>query len=226
VVTDGQQGVAAVERALSILSAWRHGENNLALRDIHKRTGFYKSTILRLLASLERHHCVVRHADGTWALGPMVAHWGTIYRRGLDVNDLVCPVLNQLIQVTGEDVEYWALDGNRCVFVCGASTKLEPRREVPARGERRTLEDCAAGPVLARSLRQGDRDTLALREGTGTSMASIAAPVFGAGDTLYGAITVIGPEPRVWPQVERLKALVEDAAKGLSSTLGVGLLTS
>jgi len=225
-VEDGQQGVAAVERALNILAAWRHGENNLALRDLHRRTGLYKSTILRLLASLERHHCVIRHADGTWALGPMTAHWGTIYRHGLDVNGLVCPVLNRLIQVTGEDVEYWALEGDRQVLVCNASTKLEPRREVPTRGERRSLEDFASGLVLSRGIQQKDRDTVALRENAGAPLTSIAAPIYGAGDKLYGAITVVGPKPRVWPQVDRLKSLVSEAAKDLSSTLGVGLLAN
>ena len=45
-------GVAAVERALSVLGAFRDGDASLSLHELAARTGLYKSTILRLLVSL------------------------------------------------------------------------------------------------------------------------------------------------------------------------------
>jgi hypothetical protein len=47
---DGKrQGVAAVERALSILGAFYDGESTLSLSKIAQRAGLYKSTTLRLI---------------------------------------------------------------------------------------------------------------------------------------------------------------------------------
>ena len=46
-------GVAAVDRALTILDAFREGDQSLTLTEISKRVGFYKSTTLRLAAHFE-----------------------------------------------------------------------------------------------------------------------------------------------------------------------------
>ena len=43
-------GVAAVDRALTILSAFDGEPNALTLAALSRRTGFYKSTLLRLIA--------------------------------------------------------------------------------------------------------------------------------------------------------------------------------
>ena len=57
-------GVAAVDRALSILQAFRAGGSSLSLTEIARRTGFNKSTRLRLNQSLERFEYLVRGATG------------------------------------------------------------------------------------------------------------------------------------------------------------------
>ena len=44
-------GLAAVERALSILEAFGEADDELTLAELAKRTGLYKSTILRLSKS-------------------------------------------------------------------------------------------------------------------------------------------------------------------------------
>ena len=45
-------GVAAVDRALLLLTAYRAGDRSLSLADLAERAGLVKSTALRLLASL------------------------------------------------------------------------------------------------------------------------------------------------------------------------------
>ena len=49
-----EQKVASVERALSILEAFSDGTSRLSLAELSVRTGFYRSTILRLTDSLRR----------------------------------------------------------------------------------------------------------------------------------------------------------------------------
>ncbi len=60
-------GVAAVERALSILDALT--DEKITLAELSKRTDLYKSTVLRLAKSLERFGYVFRDDDGCYRLG-------------------------------------------------------------------------------------------------------------------------------------------------------------
>ena len=72
-------GVAAVDRALSILDALT--DDKVTLAELSKRTDLYKSTVLRLLKSLEKFGYVLRSADGSYRLGSKVLHLGALYQR-------------------------------------------------------------------------------------------------------------------------------------------------
>ena len=72
-------GVAAVDRALSILDALT--DDKVTLAELSKRTDLYKSTVLRLLKSLEKFGYVLRSADGSYRLGSKVLHLGSLYQR-------------------------------------------------------------------------------------------------------------------------------------------------
>lgn len=69
-MSEVQTGVAAVDRAFLILSAFQEGDNPLSLALLARRTGLYKSTILRLMQSLIRAGFVVRLPDGNYVVGP------------------------------------------------------------------------------------------------------------------------------------------------------------
>ena len=67
--TPGQSGVAALDRAFSILFAFRPGDYALTLAELAARTGLYKSTILRLAGSLIQHRMLFRLEDGRYQIG-------------------------------------------------------------------------------------------------------------------------------------------------------------
>src|SRR3712207_9376492 len=75
--------VEAVERALTILEAFREGEEALSLAALAEKTGFYKSTILRLAASLEGFGYLAREARGLYRLGPGFWRPGLAHSRTL-----------------------------------------------------------------------------------------------------------------------------------------------
>ena len=77
-VTDG---VAAVERALSILDAFTDQDPQLTLGELAKRTKMYKSTVLRLARSLENYGYLVRAEDGMYRLGSKLLKLGSLYQR-------------------------------------------------------------------------------------------------------------------------------------------------
>ncbi|MBV8259866.1 MAG: helix-turn-helix domain-containing protein, partial [Paraburkholderia sp.] len=59
-LSNGRSTVAAVVRAFEILFAFRPGEKSISLALIATRTGMYKSTILRLLRTMESSGVVSR----------------------------------------------------------------------------------------------------------------------------------------------------------------------
>ena len=65
-----KEGVAAVERALTVVDAFRERDHSLTLTELSRRTGFYKSTILRLADSLGKFGYLHRLDDGSFRLGP------------------------------------------------------------------------------------------------------------------------------------------------------------
>ena len=82
-------GVAAVERALTILDAFRESDQSLTLTEISKRVGFYKSTTLRLAESLEKFGYLRRLEDGAFRLGPKPLFLGSLYQRHFRLAEFV-----------------------------------------------------------------------------------------------------------------------------------------
>lgn len=64
-----QDRVEAVERALSVLEAFDSDQHAFSLAELAQATGYYKSTLLRLLGSLARFDYVRRDEAGLWHLG-------------------------------------------------------------------------------------------------------------------------------------------------------------
>jgi len=224
-------GVAAVGRAMTVLGAFRPGDTALPLRVLAARTGLYKSTILRLLASLERHCCVKRNADGSWSPGSMLLHWGSLYTRSLGLEALVPPVLDSLTEATGQGATFWVrADEDRRVCLYRAAPPRTLRVAVQA-GDMMPLGAAATGrvfaiwdaegamPEAAPETAPGGHPVVTTQGSRDLDAAAISAPVFLPGGALCGALTLSGSQERLWPEVERVKPLVADAAAGLTRAL-------
>src|SRR5262245_15110 len=106
-------GVAAVDRALLLLGAFREGDRSLALGDLAARAHLVKSTALRLLASLAHFGLVQRLEDGRYALGPEVARLQSIYTASFSLEEAVLPALRRLAERTRESAVYHVRQGDR-----------------------------------------------------------------------------------------------------------------
>ena len=67
----GLKGVSAVDRALSVLTAFQRGDGELSLADLTKRTGLVKTTIMRMALSLESFG-LMRTQLWLWFIGMIV----------------------------------------------------------------------------------------------------------------------------------------------------------
>ena len=120
-------GAAAADRALSLLAAFRAGDVALTLAELAQRTGLYKSTALRLLASLEHARLLQRLEDGRYALGNEVARLNAIHAASFSLDRVVVPELRRLVAATGESAAYHVRQGReartRCACACTASIR-------------------------------------------------------------------------------------------------------
>lgn len=227
-VAAGEQKVEAVERALTILEAFADGEAKLSLAALAQRTGLYRSTILRLTASLERFGYVRRGTDGQFRLGPSLWRLGVLYQNAFNLADHVRPVLRELVEETGETAAFYVREGNKriCLY-----------REHAQRLIRHHIEEGAALPLEGGA---GARILMAYTDGVGplydevrekghyVSMgerdpetAAVSAPVFGQSRGFIGAIGVTGPLNRFEePELQRIIATVIAKAKRLSYAIG------
>lgn len=220
-------GVAAVERALAILKAFRAGDISLTLNELSQRTGMYKSTILRLIATLVQEHCMVRLDDGSYQLGSMLLHWGGLYQTALRLDDHVPPILRRLVQETEEGASFFTREGDLRVCLFRVDSPRSVRDHIRT-GDLLSLDRGAAGRVLAsfdRTLTPPETFptqpyivTIGERE---PDIAAIAAPIFGPYGSLRGALALSGPAARFSP--DRIpgmsKALLRSATE-LTRRLG------
>ena len=70
VETDGDRPVASIQRALSVLDAFREGEATLTMAELAERTGLPRNTVARILATLEPQGYIVRERSGEFHIGP------------------------------------------------------------------------------------------------------------------------------------------------------------
>lgn len=196
---EGNNGVAAVDRALLILSALGRSRKATSLAELAKETGLYRSTILRLIVSLSRGGYVERLDSGLYQLGPMVLQLGQVYQETFRLGDVLDHELRQLAERTGESVSLFVRQGD--VRICLYRLESQrPVREHVRVGEALPLDKGAAGRILlAFSEPDGPRfDDLRSRmvtwsKGERASGASaVACPLFGPDGAILGAMTVSG----------------------------------
>ncbi len=226
--TNPKTGVDAVNRALSILTCFGDRDERLSLTEISKRTGLYKSTVLRLIESLELQGFLVRHEDRGYSLGSELMRLGSLYARQFRLEDRVRPLLVRLVADTGESASFYRREGARriCLFRCDSASAI---REHVREGDVLSLDKGAGGRVLKvfpgkspDDLRDLIKDLPYVSLGErDNETGSVAVPVFGLDDQVIGALTVSGPMSRFTPdRIERTRATILDAARELSLTLG------
>ena len=94
--------------ALAIVGAVAQRTEPITLADLSRATGYYKSTLLRLIASLERAALVVRRADGRYALGPYAHHLGRAYEATYRLTETILPLLQALVDKGTESASFHA----------------------------------------------------------------------------------------------------------------------
>lgn len=139
--------VEAVERALTIMDVFDNRSCSFSLSDLAEATGFYKSTLLRLLGSLERFDYVQRGSDGHWQLGMRPVQLARRHSPSRQLAGLVQPALDSLVQQSGETAALLIQHGKE-IHCRLSSLPASPLRHELQPGERWISQDSTPRPEL------------------------------------------------------------------------------
>ena len=227
----GNDGVVAVERALALLDCFKLGKEKLSLAALASASGMHKTTVYRLMNSLERMGYVVRSEDSAYALGARLLYLGKLYEQSFHLSSVVEPVLFALAAQTKESASYYVLDkGTRlCLFRAEPSEGL---RETRLAGTSLPLDDTAIGQVIRYwGLKEpifDESPTIPLFTSGARDVhtAAFATPVFGADGEFMAALTLSGPASRLHAACEtgEMVAPQLQAASDLSRRLGASMV--
>lgn len=195
-------GVVAVERALSILDCFKPGKEKQSLAELSDALPLHKTTIFRMLNSLTRCGYVLRHKDGRYSLGPRVLYLGRVYAGSFEVSEAVMPVLERLSALTGESAAYYVEHGDEGARLC--LFRHQPHEGLHSRvlaGSLMPPDDSSTGRVFKKWAQLQPLDDAPLPYfSSGVRdlyTASWSLPIIGEEDRFAGALTLAGPTERL-----------------------------
>lgn len=225
-------GVAVLDRAFAIFDAFGPGDDRLTLAELSRRTGLYKSTILRLLSALEHGGFIRKLTDGKYAIGPAPLRLAALYQRSFAVGPVIEPLLQQLSHELGETASFYVRQDNQRLVLY----RVEPSRSVRVAirvGEEFPIDKGASGKVLLAFTEMQDPSRADVRERLWAvsrgerdpETASVSVPVFGVAGELIGALTISGPKGRFdspTTLTSAVKSLLSNARQATVALGGLG----
>lgn len=217
--------MAAVDRALLIATVLVASAQPMSLAELARATGLYKSTILRLIASLERNGLVMRRADQRYSLGPLAFRLGQSFAATFQLKDAVLPELQWMIDQGSESASFHVWHDEKTRLCLLRIDSNHPTLDRIRPGDLLPLQRGAAGKVL-RTFADGHAAiaTNVVQKSYGErdpACAAVSAPVFGPGDELLGALSLSGPKERFTdPAVKRMSQWLLMAGERATSALG------
>jgi len=236
------QGVRSIRRALDILSLLTEDKPSVSIRDITDATGLPKTTVLRLVHTLE--HCGLLWAtSGGYMAGPGLWRWAFLARRGWQLPPETQALMRDLTAQYGETVNLYVLRdicrvcvaqqespralrhvvqvGDELPLWAGASSKVL-LRDAPGSLLARIARQSPYGPGHVATLRQwitrAAADGYAVSHGEREEgLSAVAAPVTGQSGAVVAALSLSGPSLRFTPdRVTEFVAALRDAAARMS----------
>ena len=219
--TPDTTGVRSIQRALDILSLLSEERPLIAVRDIVNATGLAKTTVIRIVQTLEQSGLLWATPSGYMA-GPGLWRWAHLARRSWELPPETQRLMRELAARERETVNVYVV--RDIVRVCIAQQESpQPLRHVVRVGDELPLWAGASAKVLlrnaspalleriARSSPFGDghagrmRDWIeqATQQGYAvshgereTGLSAVAVPLLGRSGTVVAALTLSGPTVR------------------------------
>ncbi|KAA5835233.1 IclR family transcriptional regulator [Saccharopolyspora hirsuta] len=246
----GGEGVRSVLRALDLLALFDETHRSRTVRELIDATGLPKSTVVRLVATLEQRGLLWTRADGRLAPGAGMLRWAQLAQDAWQLPAEAVECLRSLSEESGgESSRIYVRQGvsRLCVAQHEGTQQL---RHVVRIGEAMPLwagasghvllagsppEDVRAaaaaagrgpdfGPVLAERVRRAEEQGWAVSHGEREDgVSAVAAPVTDATGRVAAAVGLGGPTSRFTRErVEGFLPVVLKVAEQLSKLQFIG----
>ena len=149
-----------VERTLALLNLFAgRPEWSWSLAELAEASGIHKTTVLRMLSTLERHGYLVREAESRrYRLGPAALALGGA-AAGMRIRQVAYPVLRRLTEETGETAMLHVISGTQSVCIDKVESP-QPIRVTYDIGRQGPLYAGSSGKVLLAFLEPAELDRL------------------------------------------------------------------
>lgn len=243
----GSGSVRSVERAINLLFSLAEHPDGASLNQLARDIQCSKSTVHRLLATLEGLDVAEQDARSReYRLAPRVRRLGRDGWTRVDLREIAASYMRELRDLSGETVTLHAMEGTSYVVIDQCESQQAVRRvwdigqRLPLLGGATTrailsvlgLEEAERILAQTRTAERGGpaRQELETARRQGYAFAyservpggsSISAPLFGASGRVVGAISVSGPDYRFTEEraVVCAPSLIQ-AATRISSAMG------
>jgi DNA-binding IclR family transcriptional regulator len=150
-----KNGVPVLERMMEILSSLELQPAGETIRSLSEQLSVPRSTVYRILNTLNAHNIVQRRTDGAYVLGPRLLSLASKVRAevSFDLVALAQPAMKKLAEATGEANKLSILD-NRDVVVVAAFAGQGQYALSPAIGQTFPLHAGAASKMLLAHMEQ------------------------------------------------------------------------
>jgi DNA-binding IclR family transcriptional regulator len=139
--------IPIIDRMVEILFILERDNLGASIRDIVDQLGLPRTSVYRILNTLQFHEIVRRSPDGTYRLGPRLLALAARAGGDHDIAAVSAPHLRRLATETGEGCKVSVVDGDGVVVVAVVDGKREYALTVVP-GQRLPLHAGAAGKLL------------------------------------------------------------------------------
>ena len=150
----------SVDKAISVLNCFSLERPILGVGEISVLTGYTKSTVSRLLTTIQRHGCVERAGGhGKYQLGYRINLWANMGVRQNNLVNIARSVMEKLRDECGEEIALYVIEGDRRVCVDRVESLHEIAKVGPV-GNYYPLHAGASGKVLLAYLPEDQRNAI------------------------------------------------------------------
>jgi IclR family KDG regulon transcriptional repressor len=142
------QEIKSLQRAISVLEELHKEKRPLSLSELHRNLGLSKTSLVRILGTLEKAGFVERNEDSLkYSLGLKMLLLGSEVYKGITNNKSIMPILEGIRDDSGETVIVNLLNDDKRVCVECVEAKKSVRI-VPYIGQTAYLYSGASGKVI------------------------------------------------------------------------------
>ena len=222
-IREPERIVESVAKALMILDCFTAEQPQLSLKQIHEKTGLYKSGIMRLCGTLVVNRYLVRMPSSNYRLGPKFLILGNVYEKSNPLIPVARPILRELSKQTGESSALYIIEGLKRLCLIEQEGSL-PIRYVMTEGKTQELYAGAGGKVLLayapEDLRNEILSKLSLRQITNNTITD-KQKLLKEFENIRNCGYALSRGERI-PEIAALAVPVFDSTKKLCAALSIG----